>query len=151
MNSKNIGISLAVVLGLAISSNIIFQTQIAEAQQIESIKADLTTPSNDKPFGGEKIGDFTIKLNGNNVNIAADVNTLPSDGNVLEGWLVDAETDYKLSLGQIKENGKLSFSQNMVNPNTYNVLVVTEEPDDDIDPNAATPIGGSELQSPFGL
>jgi hypothetical protein len=150
MNSKNLGISMAVILGLAITSNIILQNQIAVAQQTENIKGDLTAPSNDKPFGGQKIGDFAIKLNGNKVNIAADVNTLPSEGNVLEGWLVDTETDYKLSLGQIKENGRLSFSQNMVNPNTYNVLVVTEEPDNDIDPNAATPIGGSEIQSPFG-
>lgn len=151
MNSKKIAMSLAVIIGLAMSSSIILQTQIAVAQQVENIKGDLTTPSNDKPFGGDKIGDFTIELNGNKANIAADVNSLPSEGNVLEGWLVDVETDYKLSLGEVNENGKLSFSQDMVNPLTYNVLVITEEPDNDTDPNAADPIGGAELQSPFGL
>jgi hypothetical protein len=151
MNSKRVAMSLAVIIGLAMSSIIILQTQTSVAQQVENIKGDLTAPSDDKPFGGDNIGDFTLKLNGNNVNIAAQVDTSPSEGNVLEGWLVDVEKDYKLSLGGVDKNGKLSFSQNMVNPLTYNVLVITEEPDDDTDPNAATPIGGSELQRPFGL
>jgi hypothetical protein len=71
---------------------------------------------------------------------------------VFEAWLVDAEgSDYNLSLGQFR-NGSLEFSQYMVNPYTYKNFEVTEEPDQDQDPdpNAANSIAGFELQNPFG-
>ena len=72
-------------------------------------------------------------------NIVADFNESPGEGNVFEGWLVDAGgSEYKLSLGQFS-NGTLNFTQNMVNPYTYKNFEVTEEPSGDPDPNAADP------------
>jgi len=38
----------------------------------------------------------------------------------------------------------------MVNPYTYKQFIVTEEPLNDIDPNAADTYGGSDLLPPFG-
>ncbi len=38
----------------------------------------------------------------------------------------------------------------MVNQFTYSVLTITEEPQDDADPNAADSIAGIELEAPFG-
>jgi hypothetical protein len=48
-------------------------------------------------------------------------------------------TGYKLSLGQFGDRGSLSFRQNIVNPHTYNVIVMTEEPANDLDLNPADP------------
>jgi len=140
-------ISVAAVLlstGIALS---FLQTQTVEAQ---SITGDVTRPSGAQPFGGEKVGTVTINSDGNTTNVVADINASPQEGNVFEGWLVDAGgSGYKLSLGQFRD-GNLDFSQSMVNPYTYKNFEVTEEPAEDPDPSAAESIAGFELQNPFG-
>ena len=120
--------------------------------EAQNITGDITRSSGGKPFGGEKIGTVSIDSTGRRTNVSADLNASPSEGNVFEGWLVDAGTGgsgYKLSLGQSR-NGTLDFSQYMVNPYTYKNFEVTEEPAEDPDPNAADSIAGFELPSPFG-
>jgi hypothetical protein len=150
---KFVGFSLttAFMVVVVISSTITFSflpMQIAEAQQRTG---NLTAPSNSNPFGGEEKGTITLNTDGYTANITAKMNSSPSDGNVFEGWLVDAGgSGYQLSLGQFSPNGTLTFKQYMVNPYTYKQFVVTEEPADDPDPNAALPVAGFELQDPFG-
>ena len=124
-----------------------FQTnQIADAQQMSG---DITARTGANPFGGEKMGTIIVDSSGRRTDVSADVNAAPNEGNVLEGWLVDEGSGYKLSLGQFR-NGTLDLSQYMVNPYTYNNFEVTEEPAEDPDPNAADSIGGFELKTPFG-
>jgi hypothetical protein len=126
---------------------ILFQGQMAEAQQVSG---DITAASGGEPFGGEKVGTISIDSTGRRTNVSADINDSPGEGNVFEGWLVDAGgSGYKLSLGQFR-NGTLDFSQYMVNPYTYKNFEVTEEPAEDPDPNAADSMAGFELPSPFG-
>ena len=126
---------------------ILFQGQMAEAQQVSG---DITAASGGEPFGGEKVGTISIDSTGRRTNVSADMNDSPGEGNVFEGWLVDAGgSEYKLSLGQFR-NGTLDFSQYMVNPYTYKNFEVTEEPAEDPDPNAADSKAGFELPSPFG-
>ena len=61
----------------------------------------------------------------------------PKQDKVFEAWLVDADgSNYKLSLGAI-QGQSLKVSDNMVNPYTYTQFIITEEPVDDVDPNAA--------------
>jgi hypothetical protein len=147
---KFAGFSLAAFLVLLITSTItssFLLVQIAEAQEI---KGDITASSNGKPFGGEKMGTVSVDSNGHRTNITADLNASPKEGNVFEGWLVDAGgSGYQLSLGQFR-NGTLNFSEYMVNPYTYKNFELTEEPSEDIDPNAASSIAGFELPNPFG-
>ncbi len=69
---------------------------------------------------------------------------------ILEGWLVDMDTGYKLSLGKANHDGKLLFSQPMVNPWIYDAIVITEEPIGDTNPAPNVPVGGISLQTPFG-
>jgi hypothetical protein len=38
----------------------------------------------------------------------------------------------------------------MVNPYTYTQFIVTQEPFEDSDPNAASTLSGAKLVSPFG-
>jgi hypothetical protein len=134
------------VVGMVVADPIM-DIQEAEAQQRTG---DITAASEGQPFGGEKMGTVTVDSDGRRTNVSADINTTPNEGNVYEGWLVDAEgSGYKLSLGQFR-NGTLDFGQYMVNPYTYKNFELTEEPAEDPDPNAAESIGGYELQTPFG-
>ena len=134
------------VVGMVVADPIM-DIQEAEAQQRTG---DITAASEGQPFGGEKMGTVTIDSDGRRTNVSADINASPNEGNVYEGWLVDAEgSGYKLSLGQFR-NGTLDFSQYMVNPYTYKNFELTEEPAEDPDPNAAESIAGYELQTPFG-
>jgi hypothetical protein len=134
------------VLGMVVA-DLIMHIQEAQAQQRTG---NITAASEGQPFGGEKMGTITIDSDGRRTNVSADINTSPNEGNVYEGWLVDAEgSGYKLSLGQFR-NGTLDFSQYMVNPYTYKNFELTEEPAEDPDPNAAESIAGFELQTPFG-
>lgn len=134
------------LLGMVVA-DLIMGLQEAEAQQRTG---DITAASEGQPFGGEKMGTITVDSDGRRTNVSADMNTSPNEGNVYEGWLVDAEgSGYKLSLGQFR-NGTLDFSQYMVNPYTYKNFELTEEPAEDPDPNAAESIAGYQLQTPFG-
>ncbi len=105
------------------------------------------------PAPGAIVGTFEIEVKGNEVRIEAEVDISVPSGFVLEGWLVDAPplggTGYKLSLGLL-EDGELKFEQNMVNVFTYNFLVITMEPANDLDPNAAGPVAAAVLGAPFG-
>lgn len=130
--------------------------QVSEKSGADSAKGprnadgNLTAPNANKPFGGNTIGKYSKKIIGDKVSITATVNQNISkehalERHVLEGWLVDEDTNYKLSLGKLDERGNLSFTQRMVNPSIYDLLVVTEEPINDTDPSPLTPIGGAKI------
>ncbi|GEM_PF-1672846 len=123
------------------------QGQFSSAQQISG---PITAAEGGEPLGGQEMGTVSIDSTGRRTVVSADINDMPEEGNVFEGWLVDTGgSGYKLSLGQFR-NGTLDFSQYMVNPYTYNNFEITEEPAEDPDPNAADSIAGFELQDPFG-
>jgi Anti-sigma-K factor rskA, C-terminal len=144
LSSSNTRTAGVIVSFIALSFTI---SGVAQAQQIN---IDVTKPASDKPFGGEKVGTISITPDGHSVHIAANLTTPPSTGKVYEGWFVDAGgSGYKLSLGEFGKNGTLQFDQQMVNPYTYTQFIVTEEPFEDADPNAADAIGGAQLQAPF--
>ena len=116
-----------------------------------SMKGDLTAPSGDAPFGGKFVGTFSISVdNGDHITVTTYIKNT-SSGMVQEGWLVDMDSGYKLSLGKSNDNGKLSFSQQMINPWIYDAIVITEEPIGDFNPAPNVPVGGVLLETPFGL
>ena len=140
-STRTVGVIVSLIaLSFAISG-------VAQAQQIN---IDVTKPASDKSFGGEKVGTISITPEGHIVHLLANISAPPSSGKVYEGWFVDAGgSGYKLSLGEFGKNGTLQFNQQMVNPYTYTQFIVTEEPFEDADPNAAGAIGGAQLQAPF--
>jgi len=125
-----------------------------------AFRGTLTEPSGGAPFGGDVVGEYRISVRGNQVGISAWVDLSPMGSYVFEGWLVDMQTGYKLSLGALShgddddddDEGRmvLEFHQRMVNVWTYGVLVITTEPSRDLDPNPATPAAGALLPAPFG-
>ncbi|MGH9953986.1 MAG: anti-sigma factor, partial [Nitrososphaeraceae archaeon] len=122
------------------AQNVFAQNESADSAQLQTanVTGELTTPEGGNPYGGEKIGDITISSDGHQTEIKGLVSASPAEGNVYEAWLGDAGgSEYKLSLGQLLENGTIDVSQHLVNPFTYTIFFVTEEPQDDVDPNSA--------------
>jgi len=152
MKKTLLGIGIAaMVFGLIAA----LQNQ-AEAESIMKDRlflwAELTSPADGKPFGGEEVvGDYYIRVrNGEQVRVFANLDSPPA-GTVLEGWLVDVESDYKLSTGKANDRNILIFGQRMVNPSIYDVFVITAEPIDDTDPAPTLPpIGGAPIGELFG-
>ncbi|HEX9319899.1 MAG TPA: anti-sigma factor [Nitrososphaeraceae archaeon] len=144
--------SVAFVLTLATSITLIVSSfTIVQQTLAQQVSMDITKPSGDKPFGGEKIGTVGIIPNGHVLNIVANMSAPPDNGKVWEGWLVDdGGSGYKLSLGELAKNGTLHLTEEMVNPYTYSQFIVTQGPFEDPDPNAAAASGGTQLQTPFG-
>ena len=111
---------------------------------------NITRADADKPYGGEKLGTVLIVPKEHVLSVTANMRSQPINGTVYEGWLVDDGSGYKLSLGEFSNNRTLTYNDQMVNPYTYTQFIVTEEPFEDPDPNAATATGGTQLQIPFG-
>ena len=86
----------------------------------------------------DKDGADRVRITANFKDMVIEEDTL------FEGWLVDTETGYKLSLGAFtpRTNGRASlrFSQNMVSIEIYDKIVITREAINDADPNPDTVI-----------
>lgn len=151
MINSNVGFSSSSTRTAGVIVSIVaLSIAIVGMAQAQQINIDVTKPASDKPFGGEKVGTISITPEGHTVQVLANMSAPPSSGKVYEGWFVDAGgSGYKLSLGEFGKNGTLQFDQQMVNPYTYTQFIVTEEPFEDADPNAADAIGGAQLQAPF--
>ena len=152
-------ITVAVVASLTyaienqIPQNVIAQNESADSAQLQAanVTGNLTQASGGNVFGGQETGEITINSDGRQMDISGLINASPGEGNVYEAWLEDAGgSGYRLSLGQVPENGTIQFSQNMVNPFTYTIFYISEEPENDADPNPADAIAGIELEAPFG-
>ena len=137
-----IGIVIAAIVSMMVSFNSI---------NAEPVVMDINKAKDPGPgFGEEKIGTVSMDVQNRTLDLSINMTAMPKPDKVFEAWLVDADgSNYKLSLGAI-EGGSLKTSEHMVNPYTYTEFIVTEEPKDDVDPNAAGTYGGAELQTPFG-
>ena len=146
-SNMNSTIRLTLIMGVITIAGIFSSAGFVSGQQT----LDLKTPGGNEAFGGDSKGSVSIVPKEHTVNIVANMSTPPKEGNVFEGWLADAGgSDYKLSVGEFSKTGTLDFTSTMVNPYTYTQFLVTEEPFEDADPNAASVIAGAELVSPFG-
>jgi len=136
------GIVIATILSMTTG----FQSASAEPVTMDINKAKDPGPG----FGTEKIGTLSIDVQEKTIDTSVNMTAVPKQDKVFEAWLVDADgSNYKLSLGALDGNS-LNTSDHMVNPFTYTEFIITEEPVDDVDPNAAGTYGGAELQAPFG-
>jgi hypothetical protein len=146
-SNVNSTIRLTLIMGAITITGIFSSAGFVFGQQT----LDLKSPGGNEAFGGDSKGSLSIVPKEHTVNILANMSTPPKEGKVFEGWLADVGgSDYKLSLGEFSKNGTLHFTSTMVNPYTYTQFLVTEEPFEDPDPNAASVMAGTELVSPFG-
>jgi len=102
------------------------------------------------PYGGLAVGTYFIgAFQENKLRVTALFFDFPSNGYVLEGWLIDSENGYKISLGKFDERGSLKFSQDLENPDVYDLIVITEELEQDTDPTPNKPVGGAIINKQF--
>ncbi len=136
------GIVITAILSVTVSFNSV---------NAEPLVMDINKALDPGPgFGTEKIGTVSVDVQNKTADLSINMTAIPKPDKVFEAWLVDADgSNYKLSLGAI-EAGSLKTSEHMVNPYTYTEFIITEEPKDDVDPNAAGTYGGAELPTPFG-
>jgi hypothetical protein len=138
---------LLLIISAGITATLSLGLPVAHAKQT----VDITKATEGKATGGEKTGTLTVTPEEHTVSIVGNMTAPPAEGKVFEGWLVDSGgSEYKLSLGEFAKNGTLQYKETLVNPYTYTQFIVTEEPFEDNDPNAAAAFAGAELQSPFG-
>jgi len=144
---ESLNFTLAAIFGLLLMLGSLSIGNIVLSQQT----LDLKTPGGNQAFGGETKGSVVIVPKEHSVDIVANMTTPAKEGKVFEGWLADVGgSDYRLSLGEFSKSGTLNYTSTMVNPYTYTQFLVTEEPFEDPDPNAASVVAGAELVSPFG-
>src|ERR671913_1517652 len=62
------------------------QGQFPSAQQISG---PITAAEGGEQFGGQEMGTVSIDSTGRRTIVSADINDMPEEGNVFEGWLVD--------------------------------------------------------------
>lgn len=90
------------------------------------MKDDLTAFVGDAPFGCKTVGTYFMAVQANDqVKVVTNIKSV-SSGMVLEGWLVDVDSDYKLRIGKANHNGKLFSSQPMANPVFMVPILLTE-------------------------
>jgi len=160
MNTKTkTGIAMmALVFGVALSPILSNDAEARTFPPSIVLQGELTAPSNDKPFGGDAVGEYTIGVydagrRGGQTTIFVEFDSRPTPGTVFEGWLVDKDSGEKTSFGRFQENTQRQTQFYTVSvPSTFNndLVVITEEPFVDTDPAPNRPVGGAVLGSPYG-
>ncbi|MGA2309044.1 MAG: hypothetical protein ABSG57_05795 [Candidatus Bathyarchaeia archaeon] len=118
------------------------------SKQEVDVEGTLTAAVNGSPFGGDVIGEYQLSVADSHfVTVTATLNITPASNTVFEGWLVNSNASYSLSLGMLGGNNgtRLSFQQLMVNPFIYDSIIISQEPVNDTNPNPSAPIGGAQL------
>ena len=158
MNTKTItGFAMmALVFGIALSPILSNEAEAANILRPTKmvVQGELTAPMNDKPFGGNVVGDYYLQVRDDNAIISVRIDANASPGTVYEGWLVDADSGLKTSFGLIQDSkyrqSGLELTTSVEKSFNNDLVVITEEPIVDTDPAPNTPIGGAVLGTPFG-
>jgi len=120
---------------------------LLESDEIYYLRGDLTAPKNDKSFGGEVVGNYLITVNFEEVKIIAEFDRSSHQDMILEGWLVNFDNESYFSVGQFnKQSNILHFYQENMEPQIYDLFIVTEESVSDTDSrDPLTTVGGASI------
>jgi len=115
-----------------------------ESSEFYHLRGDMTAPKNDKSFGGEVVGNYLIIVNFEEVKIIAEFDRSSHQDMILEGWLVNFDNESYFSVGQFnKQSNMLHFYQENMEPQIYDLFIVTEESVSDTDSREpTTTVGG---------
>ena len=160
MNTKTkTGIAMmAIVFGIALSPILSNEAEARSFVPSVVLQGELTAPSDDKPFGGDDVGSYTIGVydagrRGGQTTIFVEFDTRATPGTVYEGWLVDKDSGEKTSFGIFQENKQRQtqfYTVSVTSMFNNDLIVITEEPIVDTDPAPHTPVGGAVLAKSYG-
>jgi len=143
--------TIAITLGYIEEADAFIQGLVGkpppESNEIYYLRGDLTAPKNDKSFGGEVVGNYLITVNLEEVKIIAEFDRSSHQDMILEGWLVNFDNESYFSVGQFnKQSNMLHFYQENMEPQIYDLFIVTEESVSDTDSrDSPTTVGGASV------
>lgn len=137
-NLKHIGLlsilpMLTVMIGMSNIDDVFAYKQsgiLEETKDTFFFRGDLSTPEGEKPYGGDKIGDFFIQVNSDEVMVIANIDSNFIKRGTLEGWLVDFGGNQNIYLGSFNEDLKLTKTI-QIKEWTYEAIIITEKLDND--------------------
>jgi hypothetical protein len=137
-----------IILTMTVTMTLNLHFGSAQAQEEVEKSGDLTVPEDDRPFGGDNAGTYSIGQDRYGLRVQVDMDIQPTNGTVYEAWLVDNATDKTQSVGQLVDD-ELAVTQEITNSSSYNLIEVTEEPVNDSNPsrNQSAVVAGAELES----
>lgn len=116
--------------------------QLEKTPQTFYIRGDLSEKTQEKFYGGDIIGEFTIIVNVNDVKILASLDDY-TQHRIMDAWLIDSNTDQMINIGTFDGN---KLTNNItIKIWSYNVILITEKIYDE-NSKIDVPIGGSLLE-----
>lgn len=114
--------------------------------EVYYLRGDLTAPNNDKSFDGEVVGNYLITVNFDDVKITAEFDRSSHQDVILEGWLINFDNELYFSVGQFNKQSMLHFSQEHMEPQIYDLFIITEKSVSDTDSRVLhTIVGGASV------
>ncbi len=148
--TKKVVMALAgIVLGLIISPVALSEAYayerggvLEETKDVFYFRGDITSPQDQKPYGGDVIGKYFVMVNVDFVKIIAEFENPSLEGQVLEAWLVDFGGESKVTIG-VFENNELATSAS-IDEWKYEAIVISEVSESSSAPE--NPVGGAVLE-----
>lgn len=121
-----------------------------KSNDVYYLMGDFTAPKDDKPFGGDVVGNYIMIVYYNEVKIIAEFEKPISHDIRLEGWLVDFDSGTNFNIGDFnKKSNELFFHQENMASQKYDSLIVIQEPVSETDSRGQHTIGGAQVDVEF--
>ncbi len=138
-----------IVLGLVISPVALSEAYayerggvLEETKDVFYFRGDITSPQDQKPYGGDVVGKYSVIVNVDFVKIIAEFENQSLEGKVLEAWLVDFGGESTVTLG-VFENNELTTSAS-IDEWKYEAIVISKVSETSSAPE--NPVGGAVLE-----
>ncbi len=142
-------IAMAPLLAIAISANtenFAYGYQQSglneETKETFFFRGQLTQATENKPYGGEAVGDYFVQVNVNEVKVITNLDSSQSDGKAMVAWLVDFGGEPAIFLG-IFEDNELTTSI-PINEWVYEAIILSEVSENSS--SSENPLGGAALE-----
>ena len=148
--TKKVVMALAgIVLGLVISPVALSEAYayerggvLEETKDVFYFRGDITSPQDQKPYGGDVVGKYSVIVNVDFVKIIAEFDNQSLEGKVLEAWLVDFGGESTITLGIFEDNELITSAS--IDEWKYEAIVISEVSENSNTPE--NPLGGALLE-----
>ena len=130
-NTKKVVMALGVVLGLVISPIVISDAYAyqregvnEETKDVFYFRGDITSPQDERPYGGDVVGKYFVMVNVDSVKIIVELDNQSLEGKLLAAWLVDFGGESKVTIGVFEDN-ELTTSKS-IDEWKYEAIVISE-------------------------
>src|SRR5919198_374555 len=105
IHSLSLATGIIIILGVTpVSAGTLFLVGAAQAQEETEMSGDLTAPEGNAPFGGDRVGTYTVGQERYGIRALVDMDEPPTNGTIYEAWLYNNNTGLDFSLGQLVDD-----------------------------------------------